>query len=474
MTLSRSPGPPTLAALVSVLLGCAVGLLLPAAPAAALGALPGAQPAQPAAAAETPPATVDARSDPEQDRAIERRLREIYAAVDGLEGVSVVVGSGVVHLSGEVLSEDSRQRALRIARQIQGVVEVEDSIAEVRDVERRLRPAIDKLRRRAAATVALLPLLAVALLVFVAFWWLGRWLSSLEGPFRRLSANRFVSDLLRLAVRAACVLGGTLLALELLDATAVVAAVAGAAGLAGLALGFAFRDLAENFIASVLLSLRQPFQPNDLVLIAGHEGRVLRLTTRATILITLDGNHVRIPNADVFKGVTVNYSRNPRRRFGFAVAVGVEVDLAAALDLALDVLRRMDGVLDEPPPQGWIDELGDSTVVLRLFAWIDQTRVDWSKARGDAMRRVKEAFDEAGVSMPEPSFNVRLLAAGMEALAAAPEPLPAEAAKDVAERRRAAPEEVPDLSPDTSVERQVTAERSAEGEDLLDPSAPVE
>ena len=85
----------------------------------------------------------------------------------------------------------------------------------------------------------------------------------------------------------------------------------------GLAVGFALRDLVENYIASLMLSLRQPFAPNDQVLIEGFEGRVVRLTSRATILMTLDGNHVRIPNAVVFKGTIVNLSHNPERRLRF-------------------------------------------------------------------------------------------------------------------------------------------------------------
>ncbi|MEZ5537828.1 MAG: mechanosensitive ion channel [Thiolinea sp.] len=71
----------------------------------------------------------------------------------------------------------------------------------------------------------------------------------------------------------------------------------------------------ENYIASILLSLRNPFQVNDFVSIDGHDGNVLRLTSRATILISPDGNHIRIPNATVFKAVITNFTRHPERRF---------------------------------------------------------------------------------------------------------------------------------------------------------------
>jgi len=447
--------------------------------------LPGAgeaaeEPAGPA------PGTVEAEATPENDREIEERLREIYATVEGLEGVEPEVRSGVVVLTGEALSSADRERAARIARQLRGVVEVEERIADVRDVERRLAPAFESLRERLWGIAAALPLAGVALVVFLVFALLARWVGSWRQPYARLAPNRFLRDLLRRAVRAALVLAGAILALEMLDATALVAAVAGAAGLAGLALGFAFRDLAENYIASVLLSVRQPFLPNDHVIIEGQEGRVVRLTSRATILMTLEGNHVRIPNADVFKGTILNYSRNPRRRFDFRVGVDTSADLAEALKLAVGTLERMDGVLDDPPPHGWVVELGDSNVLLHLFGWMDQRRAEWAKVRGEAIRVVKEAFDAGGVVMPEPIYNLRvreLDVRGLRVPAAEERPpaageRPAAMTPAAADRPRPAAATVElelDISRDTHLDREVAADRSGPGgEDLLDSTAPVE
>lgn len=427
---------------------------------ATLAQLPGLDaPARPEAGDEAAPEAVEARSDPRQDAEIERRLREIYATVDGLGGVAVEVRSGVVSLAGEVLTDDAREQAVGLARQFRGVVEVEDEIRRVRDVRRRLATATEALGDTALDFVAALPLFAVALAVFLLFWWLGRWIGGRDRPFRRLAPNRFLRDLLAGVVRAALVVAGALLALEILDATALVAAIAGAAGLAGLAIGFAFRDLVENYIASVLLSLRQPFLPHDHVVIEGHEGKVVRLTSRATILMTLDGNHVRIPNAQVFKGVVLNYTRNPRRRFDFTVGVAVETELSQALALGLETLEAMEGVLAEPPPQGWVDQLGDSNVVVHFFAWIDQRETEWAKARGEAIRRVKVAFDAAEIAMPEPIFNLRMEQRALDGALRGGEP--------------AARREASDLSADTHLDREVAQERAGE-DDLLDAAAPLE
>jgi len=419
---------------------------------------------EPAADSAPPaPSRIDTVAGDDTDRAIERRLRGIFAELDGLGEVRATSRDGVVELSGETLSTDAHERAVRLARQVQGVVEVEDRIAEVHDVGRRLAPVIARLTARGWELVRLAPLLVVALAIVALFgllgWVVGRW----EAPFRRLSGNPFLADVLRHVARAAIVLAGVLIALDVLDAAALVGTVLGAAGVLGLALGFALRDTVENYIASLLLSLRQPFGHDDLVLIEGFEGRVLRLTSRATVLMTLDGNHVRIPNAIVYKSVIVNYTRHPKRRFSFDVGVGTDQDLAAAQQLGTDTLVHMDGVLDEPPPVATVEALGDSSVAVRVTGWVDQRRADFLKVRSEAIRLVKLAFDTAGVTMPEPIFSVRVAAPGGVSETAAPARTPSPST---------GPRVAIDIAPGDPLSEQVSAERRGHAaDDLLTPTA---
>src|SRR3546814_2479456 len=87
-------------------------------------------------------------------------------------------------------------------------------------------------------------------------------------------------------------------------------AVLGSAGVIGLVLGFAFKDIAENYIAGVLLSVRKPFSPGELIAIEDYQGKVVALTSRTTILMTLDGNQLQMPNTLVFKSVLLHYSQD--------------------------------------------------------------------------------------------------------------------------------------------------------------------
>lgn len=426
-----------------------------------------AQQAQPGTPAPAAP-RIETGATAANDRAIERRLRSIYGELDGLQDLQIRVKGGVVELTGEALSSGLRARAESLARQVDGVVEVENRIEEVRDVQRRIAPVLQRLAERGWNLVAWLPLGAVAAAIVAVFWLLGWIVGRWDAPFRRIAKNRFLADLMQQVVRAAILLAGIVIALDLLDATALVGTVLGAAGILGLALGFALRDTVENYIASLLLSLRQPFSQDDLVQIEGWEGRVLRLTSRATLLMTLDGNHVRIPNAVVYKSVIVNYTRNPSRRFLFDVGVGTEQDLSEVQRLGAATLAGMDGVLDDPPPVATVESLGDSSVVIRLTGWVDQTRAEFIKVRSEAIRLVKQAFDAADVTMPEPIYNLRM---------SGPAPATGAAASGALPSRRAprGSSVAIDIEPQDDLEQQIREARRGHAEDdLLTPDAPKE
>jgi small-conductance mechanosensitive channel len=306
----------------------------------------------------------------------------------------------------------------------------------------------------------LLPLLGVALAVIALSVLVARIVTGGDWLFRWIG-NRFLRDLVRHFTAIALVGIGVLVALELLDATALVGATLGAAGVVGIAVGFAFRDIIENYLAGLLLSMRRPFAPNDYVAIDGDEGRVVRLTSRATVLLTLEGNHLRIPNAKVFKAVLLNYTSNPLRQFNFIVEVGVNEDLVRAQSLGVRTLASMDAVIKEPPPFGLIQELGASSVPIRFHAWVDQTSTDFFKAKSEGIRMVKSAFDSENIEMPEPIYRVYVRET-------APSPSQEGVSPDASLRQEG------DTAADERIDLQVEAERAEGGPDLLDEDAPRE
>ena len=237
----------------------------------------------------------------------------------------------------------------------------------------------------------------------------------------------------------------------------------------GLAIGFAVRDTLENYLASIMLSLRQPFRAGDHVLIGDREGKVMRLTSRATILMTMDGNHLRIPNPTVFKAVILNYTTNPDRRFTFSLGVDVADDPVAAMQSGLDVMRAHDFVKDEPAPSASISEVGDSNIVINFFGWVDQTKASFGKSRSLSIRSVKDALEAQGFSLPEPIYRVKLDGiSGGELKLQKAKPANPKAQIEHAEMEL-------DTTPDTSIDKKVDAELAASREiNLLDETKPVE
>lgn len=343
-----------------------------------------------------------------RDSEILNRIEKLLAQIDGFAAVDVSVSEGVVRITGQVIDNAAQDRLNQIINRVEGVVAIENETEISGTLEERLAPAMERIAARTRNLLANGPIFFVALTAFLVVAAGGWLLTTRIGIWSRLAPNAFIADVYRAVARILFILTGLVLALDILNATALIGAVLGAAGVVGLALGFAVRDTVENFIASILLSLRQPFRPNDFVDIQGDQGTVARLTSRATILISPEGNHIRIPNATVFKGRIVNFTRDPRRRFGFNLGVDADADLAAALATAVAALEAQPFVLKEPEVGAWISEVGDSNVILTFTGWVDQTKVDFAKARGEAIRAAKLALEAAGFGLPEPIYRVRL------------------------------------------------------------------
>lgn len=429
-----------------------------------------------AAAQDTvqPEGTIAVQDSAAQDAAIAVRIRDILSELDGFGNVTVTVSSGIVTFRGTTLDKASADRLNDIARRVEGVVAIENEVIETTDVVERLNPAVERFRNRLSQFVAFLPLLSIAVLAFALVAFAGFAVARLRQPWDRLAPNLFIADIYRQILRIGFVVAGLVVALDILGATALLSTILGAAGIVGLAIGFAVRDTVENFIASVLLSMRQPFRPNDTIEIGGDTGKVIRLTSRATILLSFDGNHIRIPNATVFKSRIVNYSRNSERRFLIDLGVASDTDLAAAQALALKTVSGLPFVLEQPAPSVWIETIGDSNIVLRVAGWIEQHETSYLLARSEAMRMCLAAFDAAGIVLPEPIFRI----AGADGVAlenTQPEQAGAKVAKPALSQPAQMDPQAVSANAEAELEQIVELERAEQkDQDLLNKSAPEE
>ena len=409
------------------------------------------------AGARQDPVSPPAAEDVESDLADSRRLAERLHATQGLAEVTVTVHDGVAELEGVVLAQEDRERAAQVAGQQPGITRVENHVVLSTRLSDRIATATAIAVDKSLRLLAALPLLLVAIAVVVLAWWIGKWLGRRVG--RRIrrrnwqSENPYFASLVQQLVQWLVLLGGVLVALDLLGATALVGAVMGSAGVIGLALGFAFKDIAENYVAGVLLSIRRPFAPGELLRIDdAHEGRVAALPSRATVLVTADGNRLTLPNALVFKSVVLNFSSNPKRRLDFSIPVDVAESIRTVQELALEAIRGIDGVVADPGPSWTVEAYEPTAITLRFFAWVDQRRSDLGKVRSEAIHAVRSRLAEAGVCPPR---SIQFTAALDEAAPATPAAPPAG-----------------DAAADTSVSHELDDHLAAEqrahaGEDLL-------
>jgi small-conductance mechanosensitive channel len=439
-------------------LGAAAIAVLIALAAAEAGAQSLISQPQETVAAKPRPNRIAAESGADEDQHIAARIARIFSQLPELRGVQVRVAAGVVTLRGTVPNADAIDRAEEIAGRVAGVVTVQNDLARNLGVSKNLSPAVSGVVAKLRGLAQGLPLLAIAILAGVLVVMLGYALARQKRWWLKVTPNPFLAELMVSALRFLFIVIGIILALEILDATALLGAVLGGAGVIGIAIGFAVRDSIDNYISSLLLSIRQPFRGNDSVKIDDYEGRVVRLHSRATVLMTFDGNHLRLPNALVFKAVITNYSRNPKRRFNFDVPIDHNADPCRARSVGTDALKGLEFVLEDPAPVAELAELAGTSIVLRFHGWVDQTHTDFAKARTAAIEAVRSGLRQAGLVYPDTRYVIKLEQQGEE------QPAPEEEQPTV-----------DNVAPENHVAEMVSEERANdEGQDLLDHTQPEE
>ncbi|MDD3083080.1 MAG: mechanosensitive ion channel family protein [Desulfobacterales bacterium] len=353
-----------------------------------------------------PPGKVEVQPVAKDDE-IRQRIADILKTTSWFGEPRVTVQEGIVFLKGTTESDESKQWATDLAKNTEGVVAVVNQIEVAHTRIWDFDPTFQVLNDLARRFVRSLPLIVVAVVVIVISRIFAR--LTVYALRRRLQA-RFRSQLLReVTARAGgmfVILAGLYLVLRIAGLTQLAFTVVGGTGLIGLVLGIAFRDITENFLASLFLSLQQPFREGDLVEVASVTGYVERLTSRTTVLMTLDGNQVQVPNSTIFKSTIRNFTSNPNRRDDFIVGIGYDDSIPSAQEVALKVLAEHPAVLNEPEPLVLVDNLGPSTVNLRVYFWLDGGRHSWLKVKSSVIRLVKRAFQDSGISLPDEAREV--------------------------------------------------------------------
>lgn len=336
------------------------------------------------------------------DTDIAGRLERIFAATGRYESTGVSVRDGVVSLRGTAASEEDRKWAGDLARNTEGVAAVLNRIEVTRPSVWDFQPAIAGMRDLARSVVRAIPFILLAIVILIVTVIVARLTTRLaRNTLRNRTSSPLLRDVTARGIGFLVFLAGLFVVFKVAGLTTIALTVVGGTGVLGIILGIAFREISENLLASVFLSVQRPFRNGDLIEIEGMTGYVQRLMTRATVLMTLDGNHVQIPNATVYRSIIRNYTSNPNRREDFVVGIGYDDSVADAQQAAMKVILEHPAVLKDPEPWVLVEDLGRATVNLRVYFWIDGSQHSWLKVRSSLIRLVKRAFQEQGISMPD-------------------------------------------------------------------------
>ena len=267
--------------------------------------------------------------------------------------------------------------------------------------------AYQRLTALGTSAMRLLPNLVIALFVFLLFLLAASIVRKLVQHFNAKKYHHNLVLVLGRMTQWGIGMFGLLLAITIAFPSFTPANLVSALGITGIAIGFAFKDIFENFLAGILILLTEPFRIGDQIVFGNFEGTIEQIETRATKMRTYDGRLVIIPNADLYKGSFIVNTAYPERRLQYDVVIGNGDDIATAKRVMLEAICAVQGVEAEPAPDALVVDYADAGIRIRIRWWIrPPRRADALDLQDKVLERVKAALTEQGIDLPFPTHQV--------------------------------------------------------------------
>lgn len=256
--------------------------------------------------------------------------------------------------------------------------------------------------------IALLPNVVLALIVFAIFFIAA---GAIRRLVRRLTRDRRHARNLGLILgrlaQWTILLIGLFISLSIVIPTLRAGDLVQLLGISGVAIGFAFRDILQNFLAGILILLTEPFHLDDQIIFKDFEGTVENIQTRATTIRTYDGRRIVIPNSELFtNSVTVNTAFE-NRRLQYDIGIGYGDDIDEAKRLILEAIHETEGVLSDPAPDAIVVDLAESTVNIRARWWVQPPRrAEVLDLQDRVLTTIKKKLTANGIDLPFPTQQI--------------------------------------------------------------------
>jgi small conductance mechanosensitive channel len=267
---------------------------------------------------------------------------------------------------------------------------------------------LDKMQAILKGFILLLPNMVLALIVFAVFLFVAR---AIKKVVRNLTRDRRQARNLGMVLgrlaQGTTILVGLFISLSIVIPSLKASDLVQLLGISGVAIGFAFRDILQNFLAGILILLTEPFQIDDQIVFKNFEGTVENIETRATTIKTYDGRRIVIPNSELFtNSVTVNTAFD-NRRLEYDIGIGYGDDIDEAQGLILEAIHETHGVLETPAPDAIVVELAGSTVNIRARWWVaPPRRLDVLDMQDRVLTNIKNKLMANGIDLPFPTQQI--------------------------------------------------------------------
>lgn len=257
-----------------------------------------------------------------------------------------------------------------------------------------------------------LPALALAIILGIIGIIVIRFISKLAYKFiAKKSKDPLVSDFLVNILSIILSIFLIVICLSIIGWGSLTNKILAGAGLGTFVIGFALKDIGENFLAGILMAFRRPFREGDLIEIEGLRGRVIKMSLRETIIKSLDGKDIYIPNGLILKNPLQNFTIDNYIRNEFVIGLDYNDDVDNIIILIEETIKRFDQVEKYPEPLVFIEELATSTVNVKAQYWIMTTdvRAPGLKLRSNIMFKVYKTILDKGYRLPSDIVEVAML-----------------------------------------------------------------
>jgi len=239
-------------------------------------------------------------------------------------------------------------------------------------------------------------LIVVAIMVIAVF--VSKWVAISLRRSLKDKVGREHLEIIRKIVSYSIIVIAIIWALTILGVNLSGLMVAG--GIAGLVIGFASQSIVGNLVSGLFLMIERPIKIGDQVDIDQIRGFVEDIRIISTTVRTYDGLYVRIPNQKVFTTSITNYVGNVARRFGYVVGIRYSDDADKAIAIIKNLIEGYPFALKNPPPQAFVDNLGDNSVNIIVRVWAPIT--DWYGLKMELLWKIKKALEEEGIEIAFP------------------------------------------------------------------------